>query len=252
LDYAFPHVAEDEARRLELFQQRLDPLTIRRIERLGIGPGAACLELGGGRGSITRWLAERVGVEGHVTATDLQVDFLQAHAPPNVRVLRHDVRSDTFPEQSFDLVHTRAVLMHIPDDPALLPRMVSWLRPGGWLLLEEPDFGMWLGDADALWRRRPDVWHRAFPSGSLSCGRSLLDRVPRLGLEDVGADAELDIVAPGTPLSDFYRLSVNAIGPAAVAAGVLTFEQAAALAERTTEPDLACGFVYIGVWGRRP
>jgi len=64
LDYAFPHSAEDEDRRLGLLQQRLDPITIRRIERLGIGAGASCLELGGGRGSITRWLAERVGRTG--------------------------------------------------------------------------------------------------------------------------------------------------------------------------------------------
>jgi ubiquinone/menaquinone biosynthesis C-methylase UbiE len=62
-DYAFPHAADDEARRLELSQQRLDPLTIRRLERLGIGRDARCLEIGGGRGSITRWLAERVGPE---------------------------------------------------------------------------------------------------------------------------------------------------------------------------------------------
>ena len=33
-DYAFPHAAADESRRLELFQQRLDPLTMRRVERL--------------------------------------------------------------------------------------------------------------------------------------------------------------------------------------------------------------------------
>jgi hypothetical protein len=149
-------------------------------------------------------------------------------------------------------VHTRAVLMHIPDDPELLPRMVSWLRPGGWLLLEEPDFGMWLADADPLWSTHPGSWHRTFPSGSLSRGRELLEQIPRLGLDDVGADAELDIVAPGTPLSEFYRLSMNAVGPAAVAGGVLTAGHAAALADRTTEPDfLGCGFVHIGVWGRR-
>jgi hypothetical protein len=44
LDYAFPHSAANEARRLELFQQRLDPLTIRRVERLGVCTGAVCLE----------------------------------------------------------------------------------------------------------------------------------------------------------------------------------------------------------------
>jgi hypothetical protein len=36
-DYAFPHSAEDESRRLQLLEQRLDPLTKRRIQRLGVG-----------------------------------------------------------------------------------------------------------------------------------------------------------------------------------------------------------------------
>ena len=252
-DYAFPHVAADESRRLELFQQRLDPLTIRRVERLGVGRGAACLEIGGGRGSITSWLSELVGSSGTVTATDLQPDFLSAIDAPNVEVLRHDLRTDTFAEASFDLIHTRAVLMHIPDDPEILRRMVSWLRPGGWLLLEEPDFGMWLADADPVWATHPDAWHQTFPSGSLSRGRTLLRQIHQLGLVDVGADAELDIIEAGTPLAEFYSLSMAAIGPPAVEAGALTAEQAAALVDRPNNPDfLACGFAHIGVWGRRP
>jgi SAM-dependent methyltransferase len=124
-EYAFPHAADEEARRLELLQQRLDPLTIRRVERLGVGPGARCLEPGGGRGSITSWLADRVGSDRDVTATDLQVEFLQALELANVEVVRHDVRSDTFPEASFDFVHARAALMHVPVDRELLVRMVS-------------------------------------------------------------------------------------------------------------------------------
>jgi SAM-dependent methyltransferase len=252
-DYAFPHAADEEARRLELLQQRLDPLTIHRFERLGVGGGARCLELGGGRGSITSWLADRVGAAGHVTATDLQVESLQTLELPNVEVVRHDIRSDTFPEGSFDFVHARAVLMHVPADGELLARMVSWLRPDGWLLLEEPDFGMWLGDADPVWALGPKAWHGAFPEGSLSRGRWLLHELPRCGLADVAAEAEIDVIRPGTPLAEFHRLSEKAIAPAAVAAGALTAEQAAALQKRPTEPDfLACGFVHVGAWGRKP
>lgn len=251
--YAFPHSAADESHRLELFEQRLDPLTIRRIEAFRIGEGARCLEVGSGRGSITRWLAERVGPEGRVTATDLELDFLDVIDAPNVEVLRHDIRSETFPERSFDLIHTRAVLMHMADDLNLLRRMASWLRPGGWLLLEEPDFGMWIADADAVWASHPDAWHHTFPSGSLGRGRSLLRQIHQLGLVDIGADGEVDIIQPGTPLAEFYRLSMAAIGPSAVRAGALTAEQATAIVDRLTQPDfLACGFVHIGAWGRSP
>ena len=253
LDYAFPHSAADESRRLELFEQRLDPLTIGRMDRIGVSPGGTCLEIGGGRGSVTRWLANRVGPQGRVVATDLQPDFLHEIQHANVEVLQHDIRSDSFPEHSFDLVHARAVLMHLPTERALLERMVSWLRPDGWLLLEEPDFGMWMGDEDPVWATHPDSWHQAFPRGSLSCGRWLLGQIPRLGLADVGADAEVDIIERGTPLAEFYRLSMQAIGPAAVAADALTTDQARALIERPSQSDfLAFGFVHVGVWGRRP
>jgi SAM-dependent methyltransferase len=166
--YAFPHTGADERRRLDLFEERLDPVTIRRIGLLGLAPGARCLEIGGGRGSMARWLCEYVGPKGRVTATDLDTGFLSELSLPNLDVLRHDVTTDEFPEASFELVHVRAVLMHIADRMATLRRIASWLAPGGWLLVEEPDFGMWLGDFDPVWAAHPRAWHEAFPHGSLS------------------------------------------------------------------------------------
>ena len=139
-DYAFPHTGADERRRLDLFAERLDPLTKRRVGGLGLPPGARCLEVGGGRGSVARWLCEHVGPGGHMTATDLDTGFLSELWLANLDVLRHDVHTDEFPAGSFDLVHARALLMHIPNRMATLRRMVSWLAPGGWLLAEEPGF----------------------------------------------------------------------------------------------------------------
>jgi SAM-dependent methyltransferase len=252
-DYAFPHSAEDESRRLELLEQRLDPLTKRRIERLGVGKGARCLEIGGGRGSITRWLSDVAGPAGRVIATDLQLGFLTEIAASNVEILRHDIRTDTFPPGSFDLIHTRAVLMHISPGVDLLRRIVTWLARGGWLVLEEPDFGMWMGDADPVWATSPQTTQAAFPGMALSQGRSLLRQVHQLGLQDVGADAEIDIIQDGTDLAEFYQLSQAALAGPKVQAGALSREQATALIDRPGEDDfLACGFVHIGVWGRRP
>ncbi len=252
-DYAFPHSAADESRRLELFEQRLDPLTIRRIERLDVPAGARCLEIGGGRGSIARWLAGHVGETGQVTATDLQTDFLTRSALPNLVVLRHDVRVDEMPAGSFDFIHLRAVLMHIKDRMATLERIVLWLAPGGWLLVEEPDFGMWQADYDPVWSSHPRAWHEAFPHGSPSQGRALLRQIHRLGLEAIGADAELDIVAADAPTAEFYRLSMAALAEPSIASGALTPDEAAALVARPGEDTfLGCGFAFIGAWGRRP
>jgi SAM-dependent methyltransferase len=252
-DYAFPHSAEDESRRLQLFEQHLDPLTKRRIQRLGVSKGAGCLEIGGGRGSITRWLSDVVGPSGRVIATDLQLGFLTEIEAANVEVVRHDIRTDTFPPGSFDLIHARAVLMHISAEVDLLRRMVTWLAPGGWLVLEEPDFGMWIGDADPVWATAPHTTQVAFPSLAMGQGRSLLRQVHQLGLTHVGADAEIDIIQAGTDLAEFYQLSQAALALPKVAAGALSLAEATALIDRPADDDfLACGFVHVGVWGQRP
>jgi SAM-dependent methyltransferase len=252
-DYAFPHSGENERRRLELLEQRLDPLTKRRIGRFGVSKGAACLEIGGGRGSITRWLSDVVGPAGRVVATDLQMGYLSEIEAVNVDVLRHDIRTDTFPRGSFDLIHTRAVLMHLSPRVDLLQRIVTWLAPGGWLLFEEPDFGMWTGDADPIWAAAPKSTKIAFPNLALSQGRSLLRQIHQLGLTDVGADAEIDIIQTGTDLAEFYQLSQAALALSKVHMGALSPAQATAIIDRLGDDDfLACGFVHIGVWGRRP
>jgi hypothetical protein len=179
--------------------------------------------------------------------------FLSAIDAPNVEVLRHDVRTDAFPPSSFGLIHTRDVLMHISPSMELLQRIVTWLVPGGWLLFEEPDFGMWSGDLDPVWASSPQTTKMAFPNLALSQGRSLLRQVHQLDLIDVGADAEVDIIRAGTDLAEFYQLSQTALARPKVQAGALTQAQATELIGRPGDDDfLACGFVHIGVWGRRP
>jgi hypothetical protein len=82
--------------------------------------------------------------------------------------------------------------------------------------------------------------------------RPATSQIHRLGLEDISADAELDIVQPGTALSEFYRLSMAAASEPLISSGVRTAAEAARLTARLGEPDfMACGFAFIGAWGRR-
>src|SRR5688572_23707049 len=130
---------EAEGARLRLFEQLLDPLTLRRLGHLGVAPGWRCLLVAAGRGSIARRLAERVGPMGHIVATDRDVRFLQEAKLPAVEIRPHDILCDPLETGHFDLVHCRCLLMHVSDPNRVLQRMADALKPGGWLLVEEPD-----------------------------------------------------------------------------------------------------------------
>lgn len=45
--------------------------------------------------------------------------------------------TEPLPEAAFDLVHARLVLMHLPEREQALARMISALKPAGWLIDEE-------------------------------------------------------------------------------------------------------------------
>ena len=64
-----------EGERLDLLEQIYDPVSRRR--RGLVRPGWRCLEVGGGRGSMAAWLAEKVGPTGHVVATDIDLGYLR-------------------------------------------------------------------------------------------------------------------------------------------------------------------------------
>src|SRR5262244_1620045 len=87
LDAKGRQAAEDD--RLSLLEQIFDPYSRRRREL--VQPGWRCLEIGAGRGSMARWLAEQVGPSGHVVATDIDTRYLQKLDLPNLEVVEHDI-----------------------------------------------------------------------------------------------------------------------------------------------------------------
>src|SRR6187399_1249805 len=91
-----------ERARLEQLERISDPVTRGRLEKLGVARGWRCLEVGAGRGSIARWLADRVGPEGRVVATDLDPRFLDDLTLPNVEVRAHDVLATPFEPGAYD------------------------------------------------------------------------------------------------------------------------------------------------------
>ncbi len=139
-EYVWQHDLKGEAERLRLMSELLDPSSRFHLLRTGLTAGWHCLEVGAGNGSLSQWLAERVGPRGQVIATDLRPDLMQGIAGGNLEVRKFDVVHDEPPGASFDLVAIRALLHHLPERRAVVTRLARWLKPGGWLFVQEPDF----------------------------------------------------------------------------------------------------------------
>jgi SAM-dependent methyltransferase len=133
-----PHDAELE--RLRAVEEVFDPATREHLLATTLGPGWRCLEVGAGAGSVATWMAEAVGDSGRVLAVDINTRFLSGTRPANLEVHEADTRTAAIDPASFDLVHARFVLIHVPDWADALAAMTRCLKPGGWLVLEEPDF----------------------------------------------------------------------------------------------------------------
>ena len=77
------------------------------------------------------WMGEVVGPTGQVEAVEFDPKFLNEAERPNVTVARADIRTAQLPQQSFDVVHARYVLIHLPDYEVALTMMLDSLKPGG-------------------------------------------------------------------------------------------------------------------------
>src|SRR5580658_7434184 len=136
--YVFDNADAQASHRFAGLQASYDPVTIRQLEEIGVCAGWSCLEVGGGGGSIARWLARQVTPGGHVVVTDIDPRWFEPDLP-GIELRRHDIAADELEREAFDLAHERLVLIHLPERGRALRRMVESLRPGGWLLIEDFD-----------------------------------------------------------------------------------------------------------------
>ncbi len=257
--YVLDNAKPEASGRFDALAAVFDAGTKRHVETLGPVDNWRCLEVAAGGGSIARWLADRVGPGGQVVATDIDVGHLRTLSLPNLKVLQHNIIEDDLPEPPFDLVHARLLLVHLPHREEALERMISALRPGGWLLAEEFD-GMStranseLNPAETLLRSSLAWWAVMEAAGvDVGYGRRLAARLKAHGLVEVDAEASIPLWQGGSPFSQLIKANWNQLHDQMAASGLVTEAQLADDLERLDDPAfMSFAETMWSAWGRKP
>lgn len=259
MSYVYDNADPLEQERLASLEANMDPPTFSVLTQIGVAAGWRCWEVGGGAGSVSRWLAERADAagSGRVLATDVDLTLLEEHAGPGVEVRAHDVVSDPLPDEQFDLVHARLVLEHIPQRDDVLRRLASVLAPGGWLVVEDsvsvgissippsPEAERFTAAIQAV--TASSGWDTAY-------GARLVPALRELGLAPVRGRVHTGWNPPGEPWIA-YRHTIRRLRERLVATGLVTGEELDALSAMLADEAADLTFVPGGVlsaWGRRP
>jgi SAM-dependent methyltransferase len=221
-EYVLDHHQAGERQRLALMSRLLDPMHRRHIERLGAGPGARTLEVGCGNGSMSAWLAKQITPGGRAVAVDLDLSLVDEDVP-GLELCQADICAQAVEPADFDLVTARAVLHHVADAEAAVVNLIASARPGGTILLIEPDF------LPVSIAEPPEI--RAFWQGWLAwsseqgidyfIGRRLPATLSSLGLQDVWATAETALYNGGSLWAQYWVQTVTELRPRLVTSGKL-------------------------------
>ena len=132
--YALDNSADTGPDLLACLAEICDPHTRHLLAPLVV-PGADCLELGAGNGSIAALMADLAGDHGEVLAVDLKPQHVREHT--RVKTIGWNVVTDGIPPGPFDVIHARLLLAHLPTRRQILADAAARLAPGGVLCIEE-------------------------------------------------------------------------------------------------------------------
>lgn len=250
-DRVFSHGHERELDRLHSLARVLDEDSFRRLDALPLGPDWRCLDIGAGLGTVSRWLARRCP-RGRVVAMDIDVSLL---SPEGYETAEKDVTRDEFPEGSFDLIHARWVFAHLPSRDADIARVVRWLAPGGWLIVEDPTQFPLESSPHPLYRKvtiamglalrrrfgTDRQWARTFPAPLRAAG-----------LVEIGTEVSVPVTGPG-PTGRFWRLGAEQLADDLREQFGVTDTELAEFAELVEHPSFSdFSMATVAAWGRRP
>ena len=203
---------DTELERLSYITAAFDTLTKKHICELNLPANSRCLDIGSGTGSIASWLSD-LSDPGNfdVLALDRDGQYLpnKLAYPNNLTILKEDITTaDSLGE--FDLIHARLVLIHLRDRSEVLRKLVSWLKPGGWIILSEfIDTRSTKPLPSAYSKTMRTMWEVLYKTigTDRNWGNRLLESFKGLDLKELGSSLHYPTLSSGSPIPAFWCLT---------------------------------------------
>jgi SAM-dependent methyltransferase len=237
------------------------------LDRIGVGPGWRCLDLGCGPGGILELLGARAGPAGRAVGLDADLVLLGAarpwaelHRARNVALVGGDAYRPPFRPGAFDLVHVRFLASTAGGAPALFREALRLVRPGGVLAAEEPDTEtLRCYPAHPAWDRLKRLLQDAFVAvgGDTRLAQRLYRLFRGLGLTGVEYRPFLVGVTSRHPMVDYLPATIESLRGTLLGRGLVTEpeldEALDACRRHLAEPDTVfTSYLVAQVWGRQP
>ncbi|NCE90652.1 trans-aconitate 2-methyltransferase [Pseudomonas sp. L13] len=239
--------------RLQTLERAFDPLSHRFFERLDLPDAPAILDLGAGAGSLAGWLSQRYP-DATVTATDIDTRFLVDI--PGIKVMTHNVTTDDFHPASFDVVHARALLCHLREREAILTRAATWVRPGGWLVIEDVSLQPSLRSTNPLFRKVAQAGITLLEQSigsDMFWADTLPDRLRDRRLCNVDHRTLAGRIGDDSPADTFWAATTTQAAPSLLKLGLLTQHDLDRMASLRADPAFTdTALAFVSAWGQVP
>jgi len=252
-----------ELERLKLQSRVWEPTGRRLLGQIGDGRGARAVDIGCGVVGWLRVLSEWVGADGQVVGTDVDdamlavaSEFVAEEGLGNVKLVKDDLFATSLEPASFDLVHARYEITPLGRGPEQLTTYLQLVRPGGTVVLEDPDVASWHFNPPApalekLIALIVETFRRT--GGDWDAGRKHLDLFDSFGIK-ANIRAEVFALPPGHPylrLPLQFATALEARLLSLAGAGELERLRSAADGELKEPGRWGTTFTLIQSWGRR-
>ena len=266
IDQGYFLASDEELGRLEVQAQVWQPDAEAMLDRIGVGSGSACADMGCGGAGILGPMSRRAGDSGSVLGFDSDPDLLdsaaayrEAEGLSNVSLRQGDVTQPDLPQGAFDLVHSRFLLPHVGSPVDVLANKVALAKPGGVVASQENDHSSWnFYPHCPEWDELLDLLEQTFAlRGDINIGRRTFHMFRSCGLEDVQIRTSVQALQDRHPYMRMPLIGARAMRERMLDAGLTTARELdrliSGVEQAVNDPDrVQFTFTLVQVWGSKP